>query len=100
MCWSAPPPSAISWSWDRAGTANLPGFCSAPSAGNAPTPGGFDEILGKIGFPQGGDKPAGGRSRETPIEAAAKSAARAIGSEVGRRVIRGVLGSIFGGSRR
>jgi len=71
---------------------------AAPQA--APAPGGFDEILGKIGFPQGGDKPAGGRSRETPIEAAAKSAARAIGSEVGRRVIRGVLGSIFGGSRR
>src|SRR5436190_18832507 len=70
------------------------------AAGSAPAPGAFDEILGKIGFPQGGDKPAGGRSRETPIEAAAKSAARAIGSEVGRRVIRGVLGSIFGGSRR
>jgi DNA helicase HerA-like ATPase len=69
-------------------------------AGSATTHGGFDEILGKIGFPQGGDKPAGGRSRETPIEAAAKSAARAIGSEVGRRVIRGVLGSIFGGNRR
>jgi len=62
-------------------------------------PGGFDQILGKIGFPQGGGKTAGGRARETPMEAAAKSAARAIGSEVGRKLIRGVLGSIFGGRR-
>ncbi len=39
------------------------------------------------------------RSRQTVGEAAMKSAARAVGSEVGRRVIRGVLGSIFGGRR-
>ena len=39
------------------------------------------------------------RSRQTVGEAAIKSAARAMGSEVGRRVIRGVLGSIFGGGR-
>ena len=39
------------------------------------------------------------RSRQTVGEAAMKSAARAIGSEVGRRVVRGVLGSIFGGKR-
>ena len=71
---------------------------AAPQAPGAST-GGFDEILGKIGFPQGGGNAAGGRGRETAIEAAAKSAARAIGSEVGRRVIRGVLGSIFGGRR-
>ena len=71
---------------------------AAPQAAGAST-GGFDEILGKIGFPQGGGNAAGGRGRETAIEAAAKSAARAIGSEVGRRVIRGVLGSIFGGRR-
>ncbi len=38
-------------------------------------------------------------SRQTVGEAAMKSAARAMGSEVGRRVIRGVLGSIFGGNR-
>lgn len=40
------------------------------------------------------------RSRETPIEAAAKSAARAIGTQLGREIIRGVLGTIFGGSKR
>jgi uncharacterized protein len=48
----------------------------------------------------GGDAGKGkGRTRETPMEAAAKSVARAMGSEIGRRVIRGVLGSIFGGRR-
>ncbi|MEN9559339.1 MAG: hypothetical protein RLZZ502_550 [Pseudomonadota bacterium] len=35
------------------------------------------------------------RSRQTPLEAAASSAARAIGSEVGRRVVRGILGSLL-----
>jgi len=34
------------------------------------------------------------------LEAAAKSAARAIGSQLGRRIMRGLLGSILGGSRR
>lgn len=33
--------------------------------------------------------------RETPTEALAKSAARAIGSQLGRAIIRGILGSIF-----
>ncbi len=33
------------------------------------------------------------------ISAAAKSAAHAIGSQIGRQIIRGVLGSIFGGRR-
>jgi len=37
---------------------------------------------------------------EVLIGALAKSAAHAIGSQVGRQIIRGVLGSIFGGSRR
>jgi len=40
------------------------------------------------------------RQRETPAEAFAKSAARAIGSQMGRQIIRGVLGSILGGRRR
>ncbi|MBM4348263.1 MAG: DUF853 family protein, partial [Deltaproteobacteria bacterium] len=34
------------------------------------------------------------------IQAMAKSAAHAIGSQIGRQIIRGVLGSIFGGGRR
>lgn len=36
----------------------------------------------------------------TMLGAFAKSAAHAIGSQVGRQIIRGVLGSIFGGKRR
>jgi hypothetical protein len=34
------------------------------------------------------------------LTAAAKSAAHAIGSQIGRQIIRGVLGSIFGGGRK
>jgi len=34
------------------------------------------------------------------LGAAVKSAAHAIGSQLGRQIIRGVLGSIFGGGRR
>lgn len=44
--------------------------------------------------------PADGRSQTGDLlAAAAKSAARAIGSQVGRQIIRGVLGSIFGGGK-
>jgi hypothetical protein len=34
------------------------------------------------------------------LGAAVKSAAHAIGSQLGRQIIRGVLGSLFGGTRR
>jgi len=40
------------------------------------------------------------RGREDVWEAAAKSAARAIGSSLGRQLIRGALGALFGGGRR
>jgi hypothetical protein len=36
---------------------------------------------------------------EQLLGAAVKSAAHAIGSQIGRQIIRGVLGSIFGGGR-
>lgn len=42
---------------------------------------------------------AGGRRREGVVEALAKSAARAVGSQVGRAIIRGVLGTLLGGRR-
>jgi DNA helicase HerA-like ATPase len=38
-----------------------------------------------------------GRKRQSIGEAFVKSAARSIGSQIGRRIMRGVLGSIFGG---
>jgi DNA helicase HerA-like ATPase len=69
------------------------------NAAPAPSEGGFGSILEKIGLPGGGGAASRGRTRESPLEAATKSAARAIGSEVGRRIIRGVLGSILGAKR-
>ncbi|NOT67162.1 MAG: DUF853 family protein [Methylophilaceae bacterium] len=40
------------------------------------------------------------RQPDSILATVAKSAARTIGSEIGRQVLRGVLGSIFGGKRR
>ncbi|MCC6302236.1 MAG: DUF853 family protein [Gammaproteobacteria bacterium] len=40
-----------------------------------------------------------GRTRQTPVEAMAQSAARAIGSSIGRQIVRGVLGSLLGKKR-
>ena len=53
--------------------------------------------LSSLGFPSGG---GGGRRGDSVMEAATKSAARAIGSTVGRQIVRGVLGSLLGGSKR
>ncbi len=43
---------------------------------------------------------SGGRRRQTVSESFFKSAARAVGSQIGRQLIRGVMGSLFGGRRR
>jgi len=72
-------------------------------AGQAPAPG--------APLPQGHDQPwysnlpnlgslGGGRRGDSLIEAMSKSAARTIGSSVGRQIVRGVLGSLLGGSSR
>ena len=53
-------------------------------------------MLGKLGIPGMG---GGSSKREGVVEAALKSAARAMASEAGRRIIRGVLGSILGGRK-
>ena len=46
-------------------------------------------------------QPADGRKQAGDyFSAAAKSAAHAIGSQIGRQIIRGVLGSLFGGKKR
>jgi len=57
--------------------------------------GGLGGMLEKMGLPGTG----GGSKREGVVEAAMKSAARAMASEAGRRIIRGVLGSILGGRK-
>jgi hypothetical protein len=71
---------------------------TSPSGG-----GGLSDILGKVGLPGMGGASSGGNggrsTREGVVEAAMKSAARAMASEAGRRIIRGVLGSILGGRR-
>jgi DNA helicase HerA-like ATPase len=55
-----------------------------------------------FGGGRGSQSPARGRGRQPDslTTAMAKSAARTIGSSVGREIVRGVLGSIFGGRRR
>ncbi|BCG65378.1 MAG: hypothetical protein methR_P3210 [Methyloprofundus sp.] len=46
------------------------------------------------------DQPKGrGRSRQSAGEALLKSAARSIGSQIGRQIIRGIMGSLFGGRK-
>ena len=47
-----------------------------------------------------GDLLQGSGRKDSVLETVAKSAARTIGSSVGRELIRGVLGSLLGGSRR
>jgi len=53
--------------------------------------------------PQEAAKPAskthGGQTQEL-VEAFAKSAARAVGSQLGRQILRGVLGSLLGGGKK
>ena len=61
-----------------------------------------NEDSGGIGGPVGdilsgalGQPKRKGRQRQGVFEAAAKSAARSIGTQIGRTIIRGVLGSLF-----
>jgi DNA helicase HerA-like ATPase len=68
---------------------------SAPGTGSTPagqqSPPWYANIPGISG---------GGRRGDNLVEAMAKSAARTIGSSVGRQIVRGVLGSLLGGSKR
>ncbi len=73
---------------------------NAPASAEASTPAPANAdggILGGLGDLFGGGAK---RSRATPAEQFIKSAASSIGREVGHQIIRGVLGSIFGGKRR
>jgi DNA helicase HerA-like ATPase len=73
-------------------TPTIPGRAQAPAQPPAPTGGGLSDIF------FGSTGPRGGR-REGMLESAAKSAARSVGSGLGRQILRGMLGSIFGGKR-
>ncbi len=73
----------------------IPGGPS-PTADKPDEPGFLSTIFG------GGSRPAPSRGRqpESLGTTMAKSAVRTIGSSLGREIVRGVLGSIFGGRRR
>ncbi|MFN9764591.1 MAG: helicase HerA-like C-terminal domain-containing protein [Pseudomonadota bacterium] len=79
------------------GTAGGGGAAAGSAAGGGPAAGGMmdmvkDLMLGSTG-PRGGRRPG-------LVEAAATSAVRSIGTQVGREIMRGVLGSLLGGTRR
>lgn len=63
---------------------------------NQPWYAGVAGALGSLGL----GSAAGGRRGDTVAQAMVKSAARSIGSTVGRQIVRGVLGSLLGGSSR
>ena len=69
---------------------NAPLGTSGPAA--KPVPSGLNDILFGTTGPRGGH-------HDGLIDVAAKSATRAISSGIGRQIVRGVLGSIFGGKR-
>ncbi len=73
-----------------------PGSPAGADAGDAAS-GGMMDGLKDVIF--GSTGPRGGR-RPGLAEAAAASAVRSIGTAVGREIIRGVLGSLFGGRKR
>jgi DNA helicase HerA-like ATPase len=58
----------------------------------------LDTVKDSLGGLLGGA--GGSRRKDTAIEAMVKSTARTVGSQLGREIVRGVLGSIFGGGRR
>jgi DNA helicase HerA-like ATPase len=80
-------------------TASASTEAASPPAETPASGGGW---FGGLGDLLGGSSGSGGRNKggDSVLGAAAKSAARAIGSQVGREIIRGVPGSILGGSRR
>ncbi len=63
----------------------------APAGGSAGEGGAAGSVLGEVLM--------GGKGRQGVLEALAKSAARAIGSQLGRQIVRGVLGSLLGRRR-
>ncbi len=65
---------------------------SAAAAQTAPVPD-LDDLMKKT-------PPRRGRSRQTPVEAFAASAMRSLGTQIGRQLVRGIMGSLFGGRRR
>ncbi len=91
-CRVAASPGAVAGASAGAGNGASAGAANGASAGG----GLLDSFKGAI---FGSTGPRGGRYAGL-AEKAASSAVRSIGSAVGREIIRGVLGSLLGGSRR
>ena len=62
----------------------------------------FGSLFGALGGGTASPGPRGraGRQPDSLVETMAKSTVRAVGSSVGREIVRGLLGSIFGGGRK
>ena len=71
-----------------------------PPAIEKEEPGFFAKIFGGGSTPPARPAPGRGRQPEGLGTTMAKSAVRTIGSSIGREIVRGILGSIFGGRRR
>jgi len=81
--------------------ASASGGASAPSGGVAGAGGSGSGWLEQAGAALGGVLGGGGSRRgDTVVQAMVKSAARTMGSTMGRQIMRGVLGSLLGGSSR
>ena len=76
-----------------AGAAQAPGGATAGQAASGGILGGLNDVLFGTTGPRGG-------KHDGLAQSMAKSAVRTMGSAVGREIIRGVLGSLFGGSKR
>jgi hypothetical protein len=79
-------------------TATTGGGTSATTAGGTSTTSAGGGLMDSIKDSLGGLMTGSGR-KDTLIESMAKSAARTVGSSIGREIVRGVLGSLFGGRR-
>ena len=80
----------------QARTANLQpanGKGSPAAADNGGLLGGLNDVLFGSTGPRGGQ-------RDGLVQTMAKSTMRTMGTTLGRQILRGVLGSIFGGSKR
>lgn len=69
---------------------------TAEPAANAPAPQRDSSALNDLLF--GSTGPRGGR-RDGLVQTAAKTVVRTVGSSIGRQIVRGVLGTLFGGRR-
>ena len=81
---------------------NTPAPAPGAASSTAGQSGGWFSEITSVLTSRGPTGPRGGRGADSIAETMAKSAARAVASQAGRQIVRGMLGSIFGGgsSRR